>query len=194
MDTQTLPKQEPSVQEGLDNALLLAVQLPLSTGAMLVQHLLDEGADVTTRDTDGLTALHICADTGQASIAKLLLKAGCPVDSRAKAQSGWTPLHMACRNNVIDVAELLLAAGADPDAQDVLGGRPVHSAILGNHLPVIKLLVKHGADLTLGVKKLSLPTLQMAAERLLNIFFLKASPILKDTNFWQRLLKKSIQK
>ncbi len=86
---------------------------------VLVEILLQRGADPKAVNTFGSTALHEIAggggtapERGQVRIVRLLLAAGAEVDATENA--GRTPLWYAAARGKVAVAELLLGAGADP--------------------------------------------------------------------------------
>ncbi len=100
-------------QEHLDRLLLFAAK----TDDELVKALIDEGADVTTVDGVQRTPLHIAAKSDNIRAAKILLRAGAPVD--AKDLSGITPLYvndtpLYVNDGLIGpgVGKLLLESGA----------------------------------------------------------------------------------
>lgn len=83
---------------------------------LIVQDLVERGADPNGRGSLGFTALTISALRGDAHIVRLLLKAGARVEE--KDALGDTPLLRAVRFRREEVLDLLLAAGAEPDAPD----------------------------------------------------------------------------
>jgi ankyrin repeat protein len=94
----------------------------------LLKWLLDNGADVNAQNTDGNTALHICAMYGMSKPLKLLLDRGANLELTEK--NGWTPLmHIlstieddmyyrthGSNEKYIQTLELLLNAGANVPA------------------------------------------------------------------------------
>jgi ankyrin repeat protein len=75
----------------------------------VTKYLLEDGADVNARKTDGLTALHLAARNGNMEIIKLLL-AG-KADIHAVAKDGGTPVDSALKRGHPDAAEFLRSAG-----------------------------------------------------------------------------------
>jgi len=84
----------------------------------MVRLLVEHGAEVNTRDRDGVTPLHLAAREGLLRTAQYLLDAGANVNARDN--DGRTPLHDAvCMNDELGV--LLIDAGADFSAKDKYG-------------------------------------------------------------------------
>jgi uncharacterized protein len=75
-----------------------------------VQELLEKGADINTKDKDGMTALMVACLNGHAEVVKDLLAKG--ADVNAEAKKGFTALKMASLYNYTEVVELLKAHGA----------------------------------------------------------------------------------
>lgn len=79
----------------------------------IVELLLQEGANLTTADSYGYTALMWACDNGHTDIATLLIDAGaepCTID-----QKGYTPLMMAAYSGYTEIAVSLVGSGADID-------------------------------------------------------------------------------
>ncbi len=90
---------------------------PEGAAAGGVRLLVAAGADATTKDKFGYTALHDAAANGpdDPSLAGVLLGAGC--DPAAKSSYGRTALDLAkMSKNKPRMAALLEAAAADPEA------------------------------------------------------------------------------
>lgn len=75
--------------------------------------LLAEGANLTSADSYGYTALMWACDNGHTHIAKLLIDEGAELNTTD--QKGYTPLMMAAYSGYFDIAEYLIRAGADID-------------------------------------------------------------------------------
>lgn len=76
------------------------------------KQMIEEGADVNYKDTDGWSALSEAVLSGQVEVLKLLIDSH--VDVNLKHQKGWTALMVAAQKNQMQAARLLLKAGADP--------------------------------------------------------------------------------
>jgi uncharacterized protein len=84
-----------------------------STGDVsVVKKMIEEGADVNYKDSDGWSALSEASLAGQVDVLKLLIDSH--VDVNLKHQKGWTALMVAAQKNQIQAAQVLLKAGADP--------------------------------------------------------------------------------
>lgn len=82
--------------------------------------------------------LHSAAASQQVEIARLLLKAGAPVN--AEQQDGFTALHSAAQNGQIEMIRLLLEHGADLTRRSARGKTPSDLAIENGHQAAFDLL------------------------------------------------------
>ncbi|XP_038660428.1 poly [ADP-ribose] polymerase tankyrase-1 isoform X2 [Scyliorhinus canicula] len=85
----------------------------------VVEHLLQNGANVHARDDGGLIPLHNACSFGHAEVVSLLLCHG--ADSNARDNWNYTPLHEAAIKGKIDVCIVLLQHGADPNIRNTDG-------------------------------------------------------------------------
>lgn len=67
----------------------------------VVEHLLENGANVHARDDGGLIPLHNACSFGHAEVVQLLLRHG--ADPNARDNWNYTPLHEAAIKGKIDV-------------------------------------------------------------------------------------------
>ena len=119
-----------------------------------VRRLLDAGADVDVRDSDGDTPLHGAAILSRFEVVALLLEAGAEVNARRS--DGITPLHYAVSSSGGDpeLIALLLEADADVNARGSAfhidfgsaGFTPLHAAVMWSGPEVVALLLQAGAD------------------------------------------------
>jgi ankyrin repeat protein len=106
--------------------------------------LLLSGADVNARYSFG-TALHICADSNNLELARMLVERGADINEQ-RSLSRKSPLHVAAMRRSMDVAELLLIAGARVNCVDEHGLTPLHYAAKFGSAHFISLLLEYGAE------------------------------------------------
>ena len=123
--------------------------------AELARLLIDNGANINAKATNGGTMLHAAASGNSPDMVKFLLEKG--LDVNAKTDMGMTPLHYAsagrdscdhkCQTKKV---QLLLDKGADVNAQDNLGITPLHFASgYGSHTDTVLLLLNNGANINI---------------------------------------------
>jgi len=123
------PPAPPAEVEAVDEAAaarILAVKLSQAAyfgNASEVRALLAAGADATTTDGCGMTALHWVASRGTGETARVLCAAGALVNCRSN--DGWTPLHLAALAGRADVVKVLLELGAEATAVNNQGRTPL---------------------------------------------------------------------
>jgi ankyrin repeat protein len=111
-----------------------------------VQAQLKAGADPNAAQGDGLTALHIAAQTGNLEIARVLVGARANVSAKTRL-GDYTPLHLAAGGGHTTVVRALIDAGADVNAvTKYTGVTPLHLAAkaVGGET-VVKTLIERGA-------------------------------------------------
>ena len=91
---------------GDNTGLHWAASLGLAEMARL---LIDNGADLDIRNTDGNTPLHWAAGEGQKELVVILIAHGADINARGK--NGWTPLRWAEAQSQKEIARILIAAG-----------------------------------------------------------------------------------
>ncbi|KAJ6789033.1 hypothetical protein PWT90_07832 [Aphanocladium album] len=89
----------------------------------VVKMLLEKGANVDARDSDGRTPLSHIVETGHEAIVKILLENGANVD--AKDNDGRTPLSYTVETGHEVIMEMLLEKGANIDVEDNYGLTPL---------------------------------------------------------------------
>ena len=84
----------------------------------VIQHI-SNGAEITSKDSRGLTGLHISAEFGYLDVLETFITHTADLNIRGCNQ--LTPLTFAAYCRQLSCAQLLLAHGADTDLQDVNG-------------------------------------------------------------------------
>lgn len=117
--------------------------------AAKLKSLLDGGADPSTADDAGETALMLAAHHGHRAAVEVLIASG--VDVNAASPQGWTALAKAAYNGetergYVEVVELLHKAGAQLDARIFFGITPLMLAAGGGDAAVVEWLINSGAD------------------------------------------------
>ena len=128
--------------------------------------------DVTAKDENLSTPLHLASSSGIPEIARLLIERGADITSRDINRR--TPLHLASSwvsasaatllfhhkldvnpqydrgmsEQKVEIVGLLIDHGADVAAQDVAHSTPLHLAAFWGSVDTVQLLVEHGADVT----------------------------------------------
>jgi hypothetical protein len=136
-------------QERLNNALIEATW-DRNVDLAVLGRLLEDGAQVNTKDYHGETSLHRMACCGNTEAVKLLLEKGADVNSENDVKE--TPLHLAivsdCSTETakLEIVMLLLEKGANVNA--TIGGNTLlHFAVIGNSTGAAKLLLEKGVDI-----------------------------------------------
>jgi ankyrin repeat protein len=125
-------------------------------GQVTVAHyLIDQGADIMSRDNNRFTPLHWAAYSTNADVVALLLDKG--VDVNVQGTNGISPLHRAAQRGSVHVVEILIAHDADINIQEKFTGPVKPNDISGTVLQIAVnfcanddlavLLVENGANL-----------------------------------------------
>ncbi|KAI2653199.1 Ankyrin-1 [Labeo rohita] len=112
----------------------------------IVDVLLAHKAFVNVKTKQGLTPLHLSAQSGSAQLVRLLVETHqASVDALSLKKQ--TPLHLAAISGQLDVCSSLLSLKADITATDIRGQTPLHLAAENNHSEVVKLFLRHRPEL-----------------------------------------------
>jgi len=105
--------------------------------------LIDKGADIEAKGSNGWIPLHSAAYQGLIEIARLLCDHG--ADIEARDDNGLRPLHYAARyDNISVVKELIEVRNADVNARNDDGGTALRIARVHSHADIADYLVSHG--------------------------------------------------
>jgi ankyrin repeat protein len=136
----------------------------------IVKLLLDNGADVNTKDGKRITVLDSAAANGHTTIVELLLYKGARVNKKSGIR-GSTALISAARRGHTNrdpyqastttyIVKLLIDAGADVNAQNSIGRTALMFAIRNGHIAVVKqLLAAPGIDVNVRDEDTGQPSL-----------------------------------
>jgi len=110
---------------------------------MIARLLIDKGADVTAKDHQACTPLHLAAACRYVETAKMLIDHG--ADIRARTDNGSEPIHFVTDREMV---ELLLSHGADINARSNFGETPL-AVMLRTHAPdwLVSFTRKKGGEL-----------------------------------------------
>ena len=112
----------------------------------VVELLVEHGADVDTSSSEGLTPLHLAAETIGARLVSMLMENSKEDIMNRRSFDGWTVLHCAARSGKEETAQLLLDRGADVLAVDKEDLTPLDAALSQGREEIVQLLVNYGAD------------------------------------------------
>lgn len=124
----------------IDKALYKAVA---NGEIVIVQCLIDCGADVNAKCEDDETLLSLAVSAGFVPIVKVLLLNNASVDD---VGADGSPLYIAASNGHTVIVELLLSKGADANKPAAHGFTPLYIASQKDHFEIVKLLIEAGAD------------------------------------------------
>ncbi|KAK7074366.1 hypothetical protein SK128_009451 [Halocaridina rubra] len=109
---------------------------------------LNNGGDITLKDKDGYTPLHVAIANGRELIVKeLVLFAENQIERydnyfNSTNNIRKTPLHFAAHKNLVETLKILLEADADITAKDEDGYTPLHVAVANGNEDIVKELIK----------------------------------------------------
>ncbi|CAD0199222.1 unnamed protein product [Chrysodeixis includens] len=103
------------------------------------KNLLKTSPTVTSRDSHGLTALHVACIHGKATIVEYLTEMGAEVN--ATDLNECTPLHYAASRGHQNALLLLLHSGANINQANIDQNTPLHMAVNNGHLNCVKALI-----------------------------------------------------
>ena len=116
-----------------------------------INYLINNGADIRTKDKKGISVLTHAARTGNLRVVQNLVGYGANI--HAKSQRGITPLYAAAINGHNDIVLFLLSQGVDIDEKLNDGETPLMAAVWNGQVETVALLIHKGADV--NVKKLT---------------------------------------
>ncbi|KAI7974824.1 hypothetical protein EIK77_004916 [Talaromyces pinophilus] len=128
--------------------------------AAVVEILMRHGSETIAKDKFGNVALHVAAQMGFGTVAKLLI-GNTPID--VEGHNNLTPLHYAIIYGHKEVVQYLLDQGAKVDVRDSkIGWSPLHFAAESGDQEIVRLLVGSGADVNQTDDKIGWGPLEVA--------------------------------
>ena len=110
---------------------------------VIVNALLEAGADPNFVDEDGWPMLHVAAWHGLDAVVRDLIAHGANVN--AVTPNGAPALMIACQRGNIAIADMLLSSGADPNVMSIHGTSALIEATRYRHSEIEMLLLSAGA-------------------------------------------------
>jgi ankyrin repeat protein len=111
----------------------------------VANHLLQKGASVHTKGSDGRTLLSVAAEQGNEELLTLLLQYGINIEE--SDEKGLTALHWASDQANEKVVQLLLEKGASLNPKDKRELTPIFYAARAGSQAIVNLLLMRGADI-----------------------------------------------
>ena len=118
--------------------------LQFTTDTEIAKILIQNGANIESKDKYGWTSLHHSSIANEVEMAKLLLENSANIE--ALDNNHRTPLFVACHEGNFKVAKLLIQNSANIDAKDADGWTALHHAVDDDKPELVEFLLKHGAD------------------------------------------------
>ncbi|NOT68393.1 MAG: hypothetical protein HOP04_08730 [Methylophilaceae bacterium] len=184
-----------SPNQKLPDGSTLLTSMVTAGDLILVEHLLERGADVNAKGENDIPPLIAVFTTpllqtplglilakqthapkefidivrtmqGQwREISLLLIKKGADINTHAP-NNGMTPLHYAASLGYRDVAEVLLVKGANIDAKDAQNATPLYFAIMADHSDMVSMLLeKEANNNAVGIEGVTLLHLAVASRQ-----------------------------
>ncbi|KAG1703086.1 hypothetical protein DVH05_007998 [Phytophthora capsici] len=113
--------------------------------AMIIQSLIDAGADIDAAEKHGLTPLMFMCSRSSLEGSATLLALGADVN-RVAWSNGYSALEFAVKSERTELVELCLSKGANPNAQTLDGNTSLHFAAALAHTDIILRLLQGGAN------------------------------------------------
>ena len=129
--------------------LLLA---SISSSSLLIQTLIDLGADMNAQSTDGNVApLKLAADWNNYMATRMLLEHG--ADPNIQDIRGDTPLHSSIQEGFFKISQLLIEAGCNINLRNKQGRTPLFLAVKKHDEKLVQLLLECNADVNMECKQ-----------------------------------------
>ncbi|KAH9220775.1 ankyrin repeat-containing domain protein, partial [Leptodontidium sp. 2 PMI_412] len=127
----------------------------------IIKYLLQQGADIETRNVLGETPLFDATSYGSAATVSLLVEHG--ANTKVYDLDSVTPLHISAEQGLLGLANLLLDSGAVLEARDSCGQTAIHVAAKHGHHLLVRRLLERGACIH-ALNSRSMSALHVAAQ------------------------------
>jgi quinoprotein dehydrogenase-associated probable ABC transporter substrate-binding protein len=139
----------------------------IGNDAYRVALLIEKGADVSYRDSNGYAPLHSAARNRNGPLVELLAKH--KADVNAPDADGYAPIFYAAARNHVPTIETLVKLGANADAKDKNGITPLVQSLSDGRYYAAKALIDRGANVNLpagadGITPLMAVATQLTAQ------------------------------
>ena len=114
----------------------------------IVEFLLSRNENPNERG-DKFTALHLAAQNGNISVARLLVHFGADINAKG-AKDYCSPICIAAANGKSEMVKFLVEEGADVNQADRVGLNATYYAAANDQLDILEYLMEHGANLCGG--------------------------------------------
>lgn len=111
----------------------------------LLDKLVEIGERTNTRNTYGVSTLHLAAKHGNKDILVSLIEKGAPLDC-VTHDEGCTPLHFAAKNGHKDIVEILIQKGSQPNEASAYNWIPLDFAATYGHKDVVEFMIQTAID------------------------------------------------
>jgi cytohesin len=113
-----------------------------------VKKIIEEGADVDSKDGEGRTPLFFAALGGNRQVVEFLVEKGADINAK-RSERDRPILHTIARHGDKDIVELLISKGANVNATANKGAAtntPLDNAVRFGHFEAMAVLLAHGAN------------------------------------------------
>jgi ankyrin repeat protein len=114
---------------------------------IVLQLLLNAGAELEKKDIKGMTPLAYALEFSQLDVAEYLLDHIPPANINCTDATNRSPLHRAVDTQDEDCMKFCIKKGARLDLQDYLGYTPLELAVINQNKPFCELLLEAGAEI-----------------------------------------------
>jgi ankyrin repeat protein len=116
---------------------------PHQLSSTIAELLIEQGANINTKDEQKRTPLHLAAENNYFKIVKNLINKKADVNVTDSKKE--TPLHYALRKNNLVIVKYLLQQNAVVNGKDNLGKTPLHKAVQNNCFETVQHLLENKA-------------------------------------------------